>query len=36
MNKKAKEIGAEGELEFHTPNGLPPHMTKKGNGYRDS
>lgn len=30
MNKKAKEIGAEGELEFHTPNGLPPHMTKKG------
>ena len=29
MNKKAKEIGAEGELEFHTPNGLPPHMTKK-------
>jgi D-alanyl-D-alanine carboxypeptidase (penicillin-binding protein 5/6) len=30
MNKKAKDIGAEGELEFHTPNGLPPHMTKKG------
>lgn len=30
MNKKAKEIGAERELEFHTPNGLPPHMTKKG------
>lgn len=30
MNKKAKEIGAEGELEFHTPNGLPSHMTKKG------
>ena len=30
MNKKAKEIGADGELEFHTPNGLPPHMTKKG------
>lgn len=30
MNMKAKEIGAEGELEFHTPNGLPPHMTKKG------
>lgn len=30
MNKKVKEIGAEGELEFHTPNGLPPHMTKKG------
>lgn len=30
MNNKAKEIGAEGELEFHTPNGLPPHMTKKG------
>ena len=29
MNKKAKDIGAEGELEFHTPNGLPPHMTKK-------
>lgn len=30
MNKKVKDIGAEGELEFHTPNGLPPHMTKKG------
>lgn len=30
MNKKAKDIGAEGELGFHTPNGLPPHMTKKG------
>ena len=30
MNKKVKEIGADGELEFHTPNGLPPHMTKKG------
>lgn len=30
MNKKAKEIGAEEELKFCTPNGLPPHMTKKG------
>lgn len=30
MNKKAEEIGAKKELKFCTPNGLPPHMTKKG------
>ncbi|MGL4308160.1 D-alanyl-D-alanine carboxypeptidase family protein [Cetobacterium sp. SF1] len=29
MNKKAKELGLEKELEFHTPAGLPTHMTKK-------
>lgn len=29
MNKKAEEIGAEKELKFYTPNGLPPYMTKK-------
>lgn len=29
MNAKAKELGLENELEFHTPSGLPSHMTKK-------
>ncbi|MDR3260010.1 MAG: D-alanyl-D-alanine carboxypeptidase [Fusobacteriaceae bacterium] len=29
MNNKALELGLSGELEFHTPAGLPTHMTKK-------
>jgi len=29
MNAKAKELGLEAELEFHTPAGLPKHITKK-------
>ncbi|MGL4970945.1 MAG: D-alanyl-D-alanine carboxypeptidase family protein [Cetobacterium sp.] len=29
MNEKAKKLGLENELEFHTPAGLPDHMTKK-------
>jgi D-alanyl-D-alanine carboxypeptidase (penicillin-binding protein 5/6) len=30
MNLKAKKLGLENELEFHTPAGLPSHITKKG------
>lgn len=29
MNAKAKSLGLENELEFHTPAGLPDHMTRK-------
>ena len=29
MNKKAKDLGIGNELEFHTPAGLPSHMTKE-------
>jgi len=29
MNDKARELGLENELEFHTPAGLPTHITKK-------
>lgn len=29
MNAKAKSLGLENELEFHTPAGLPDYMTKK-------
>lgn len=30
MNEKAKELGLENELEYHTPAGLPSHITRKG------
>lgn len=29
MNEKAKTLGLENELEFHTPAGLPDNMTRK-------
>lgn len=29
MNEKAKSLGLENDLEFHTPAGLPDYMTKK-------
>ena len=29
MNEKAKKLGLENDLEFHTPAGLPDYMTKK-------
>ncbi|MGL4688205.1 MAG: serine hydrolase [Fusobacteriaceae bacterium] len=37
MNKKAKSLGLENQVEFYTPAGLPPHMSKnkmdKGTAY---
>jgi len=30
MNEKVVEAGAEGEVVFYTPTGLPPYMTGKG------
>lgn len=29
MNEKAKSLGLQNDLEFHTPAGLPTHMTHK-------
>ncbi|MGL6065162.1 MAG: D-alanyl-D-alanine carboxypeptidase family protein [Fusobacteriaceae bacterium] len=29
MNEKAKSLGLENQVEYHTPSGLPPHMTKR-------
>lgn len=30
MNEKAEKLGFGDEIEYHTPTGLPPHMTGRG------